>query len=73
MAVYLFNSFYFASIFFKCQASFKVPIPTGDVSDVDELQVCDGQEMVEEKGYEADSESNPEDSAQLEEGRTIHM
>ncbi|KAM9477784.1 lysosomal-trafficking regulator isoform 2-T2 [Clarias gariepinus] len=52
----------------RCQASFKVPIPTGDVSDVDELQVCDGQEMVEEKGYEADSESNPEDSAQLEEG-----
>lgn len=38
----------------------------------DEVHVCDVQVLGEEKGYEADNESNPEDSALLEEGSTKH-
>ncbi|MCI4376677.1 hypothetical protein PGIGA_G00191140 [Pangasianodon gigas] len=53
----------------RCQASCEVQAPAGDLSDeVDEVQICDVQALEEEKGYEADSESNPEDSAQQEEG-----
>lgn len=60
------------SIFVKCQDRCERPAVAGDLSDeVDEVQVCDSQVLGEEKGYEADGESNPEDSAQLEEG-TIH-
>ncbi|KAF7710729.1 hypothetical protein HF521_009601 [Silurus meridionalis] len=53
----------------RCHASREVTTSAGDLSDdVDEVQVCDVQALGEEKGYEADSESNPEDSSQLEEG-----
>lgn len=57
----------------KSQDSCEILAPSGDLSDeVDEAQVCDIQALGEEKGYEADSESNPEDSVQLGEGSTIH-
>ncbi|XP_060781470.1 lysosomal-trafficking regulator isoform X4 [Neoarius graeffei] len=53
----------------RCQASCEELAPAGDLSDeVDEVQVCDVQALGEEKGYEADGESNPDDSVQLEEG-----
>lgn len=62
------------SIFMKHQASCDVSTPTGDLSDeADEVQVCDVQALGEEKGYEADSESNLEDSVLQEEGSTTHM
>lgn len=58
----------------KFQASCEASAAAENLSDeVDEVQVCDDQALGEEKGYEADSESNPEDSAQLEEGSTMHM
>ncbi|XP_027006009.2 lysosomal-trafficking regulator isoform X2 [Tachysurus fulvidraco] len=51
------------------QAGCEVPAPAGDLSDeADEVQLCEVQALGEEKGYEADSESNPEDSVLLEEG-----
>ncbi|XP_072533561.1 lysosomal-trafficking regulator isoform X2 [Salminus brasiliensis] len=51
----------------KCQGSCETPAPAGDLSEeADEVQVCGVQALGEEEGYEADSESNPEDSAQLE-------
>ncbi|XP_053476690.1 lysosomal-trafficking regulator isoform X6 [Ictalurus furcatus] len=53
----------------RFQASCEASAAAGNLSDeVEEVQVCDDQALGEEKGYEADSESNPEDSAQLEEG-----
>lgn len=58
----------------KHQAGCEVQAPAGDLSDeADEVQLCEVQALGEEKGYEADSESNPEDSVLLEEGITIHM
>uniref|UniRef100_A0AAX7SE80 Lysosomal trafficking regulator n=1 Tax=Astatotilapia calliptera TaxID=8154 RepID=A0AAX7SE80_ASTCA len=43
----------------------------GDLSEeVDEVQSCGGKPPGEEEGYDADSESNPEDMAKQEEGRT---
>ncbi|XP_058238437.1 lysosomal-trafficking regulator isoform X2 [Hemibagrus wyckioides] len=56
------------------QASCDVSTPTGDLSDeADEVQVCDVQALGEEKGYEADSESNPDDSMLLEEGVKMEL
>uniref|UniRef100_A0A3Q1FPP0 Lysosomal trafficking regulator n=1 Tax=Acanthochromis polyacanthus TaxID=80966 RepID=A0A3Q1FPP0_9TELE len=45
--------------------------PAGDLSEeVDEVQSCGVKPPGEEEGYDADSESNPEDMAKQEEGRT---
>lgn len=45
--------------------------PAGDLSEeVDEVQSCSVRLPGEEEGYDADSESNPEDMAWQEEGRT---
>uniref|UniRef100_A0AAX7UKS5 Lysosomal trafficking regulator n=1 Tax=Astatotilapia calliptera TaxID=8154 RepID=A0AAX7UKS5_ASTCA len=45
--------------------------PAGDLSEeVDEVQSCGGKPPGEEEGYDADSESNPEDMAKQEEGRS---
>ncbi|XP_041921908.1 lysosomal-trafficking regulator isoform X3 [Alosa sapidissima] len=53
----------------KVQAAAEVPSLGGDLSeDADESQVCGPRLPGEEEGYEADSESNPEDSAQQDEG-----
>ncbi|XP_066534350.1 lysosomal-trafficking regulator isoform X2 [Hoplias malabaricus] len=44
------------------------PAPAEYLSEeADEIQVCEVQAVGEEEGYEADSESNPEDSAQRKE------
>ncbi|XP_031435189.1 lysosomal-trafficking regulator isoform X2 [Clupea harengus] len=53
----------------KVQATVEAPALGGELSeDADESQVCGGCLPGEEEGYEADSESNPEDSAQQDEG-----
>ncbi|RXN09374.1 lysosomal-trafficking regulator isoform X1 [Labeo rohita] len=53
----------------KSQVSGEVAPPAGDLSeDVDEAQVSGAPPLGEEEGYDADSESNPEDSARQEEG-----
>ncbi|XP_059421648.1 lysosomal-trafficking regulator isoform X1 [Carassius carassius] len=53
----------------KCQVSGEVAPPAGDLSEeVDEAQVSGAPPLGEEEGYEADSESNPEDSTRQEEG-----
>ncbi|XP_051503760.1 lysosomal-trafficking regulator isoform X2 [Myxocyprinus asiaticus] len=53
----------------KSQVSGEVVPPAGDLSEeVDEAQVSGVQALGEEEGYDADSESNPEDSARQEEG-----
>lgn len=45
--------------------------PAGDLSEeVDEAQSCGVKPPGEEEGYDADSESNPEDMAKQEEGRS---
>lgn len=45
--------------------------PAGDLSEeVDEVQSCGSKPPGEEEGYDADSESNPEDMAKQEEGRS---
>uniref|UniRef100_A0A8C4NZL1 Lysosomal trafficking regulator n=1 Tax=Dicentrarchus labrax TaxID=13489 RepID=A0A8C4NZL1_DICLA len=45
--------------------------PAGDLSEeVDEVQSCGVKPPGEEEGYDADSESNPEDMAKQEEGRS---
>uniref|UniRef100_A0A671VLX3 Lysosomal trafficking regulator n=1 Tax=Sparus aurata TaxID=8175 RepID=A0A671VLX3_SPAAU len=45
--------------------------PAGDLSEeVDEVQSCGIKPPGEEEGYDADSESNPEDMARQEEGRS---
>uniref|UniRef100_A0A4W4F2U4 Lysosomal trafficking regulator n=1 Tax=Electrophorus electricus TaxID=8005 RepID=A0A4W4F2U4_ELEEL len=60
--------FYFYFFLKKSQGGFEVPAQAGDLSEeVDEVQACGGQGLGEEEGYEADSESNPEDFAQPEE------
>lgn len=46
-------------------------VPAGDLSEeVDEVQSCGVKPPGEEEGYDADSESNPEDMAKQEEGRS---
>uniref|UniRef100_A0A672REL5 Lysosomal trafficking regulator n=1 Tax=Sinocyclocheilus grahami TaxID=75366 RepID=A0A672REL5_SINGR len=53
----------------KSQVSGEVAPPAGDLSEeVDEAQVSGAPPLGEEEGYEADSESNPEDSIRQEEG-----
>lgn len=55
----------------KCAVSEAAP-PAGDLSeDVDEAHVSAVQPLGEEEGYDADSESNPEDSTRQEEGTSI--
>lgn len=55
----------------KTQVSGEVAPPAGDLSEeVDEAQVSGAPPLGEEEGYEADSESNPEDSTRQEEGST---
>lgn len=45
--------------------------PAGDLSEeVDEAQSCSVRLLGEEEGYDADSESNPEDMARQDEGRS---
>ncbi len=57
----------------KSQVSGEVVPPAGDLSEeVDEAQVSGAPPLGEEEGYEADSESNPEDSTRQEEGSTTH-
>ncbi len=60
----------------KSPVSGEVAPPAGDLSEeVDEAQVSGAPPLREEEGYEADSESNPEDSTRQEEGSTttIHI
>lgn len=53
----------------KCQVSSEVAPPAGDLSEeTDEAQVSAVPPLREEEGYDADSESNPEDSTRQEEG-----
>ncbi|KAI7805145.1 lysosomal-trafficking regulator isoform X2 [Triplophysa rosa] len=53
----------------KCQVSSEVAPPAGDLSEeTDEAQVSAVSPLREEEGYDADSESNPEDSTRQEEG-----
>ncbi|XP_073776411.1 lysosomal-trafficking regulator isoform X4 [Danio rerio] len=55
----------------KCAVSEATP-PAGDLSeDVDEAHVSAVQPLGEEEGYDADSESNPEDSTRQEEGLKV--
>uniref|UniRef100_A0A672PU99 Lysosomal trafficking regulator n=1 Tax=Sinocyclocheilus grahami TaxID=75366 RepID=A0A672PU99_SINGR len=50
----------------KSQVSSEVAPPAGDLSEeVDEAQVSGAPPLGEEEGYEADSESNPEDSTRM--------
>uniref|UniRef100_A0A3Q0RGG4 Lysosomal trafficking regulator n=1 Tax=Amphilophus citrinellus TaxID=61819 RepID=A0A3Q0RGG4_AMPCI len=47
-------------------------VSPGDLSEeVDEVQSCGGKPPGEEEGYDADSESNPEDMAKQEEGSIL--
>ncbi|XP_028844512.1 lysosomal-trafficking regulator isoform X1 [Denticeps clupeoides] len=57
----------------KSQLTAAAPSLGGDLSeDADEVQVCGARPPgEEEEGYEADSESNPEDSARQEEGLKV--
>uniref|UniRef100_A0A8C1ZU40 Lysosomal trafficking regulator n=1 Tax=Cyprinus carpio TaxID=7962 RepID=A0A8C1ZU40_CYPCA len=76
LAVPLFDSLLrvaLAEMFFyvetKSPVSGEVAPPAGDLSEeVDEAQVSGASPLGEEEGYEADSESNPEDSTRQEEG-----
>uniref|UniRef100_A0A9J7ZPE6 Lysosomal trafficking regulator n=1 Tax=Cyprinus carpio carpio TaxID=630221 RepID=A0A9J7ZPE6_CYPCA len=53
----------------KSPVSGEVAPPAGDLSEeVDEAQVSGASPLGEEEGYDADSESNPEDSTRQEEG-----
>uniref|UniRef100_A0AAX7TIE5 BEACH domain-containing protein n=1 Tax=Astatotilapia calliptera TaxID=8154 RepID=A0AAX7TIE5_ASTCA len=55
----------------KLQVLAEGAAPAGDLSEeVDEVQSCGGKPPGEEEGYDADSESNPEDMAKQEEGRS---
>lgn len=48
-------------------------VPSGDLSEeVDEGQSSGLKPPGEEEGYDADSESNPEDMAKQEESRSTH-
>uniref|UniRef100_A0A671RQS0 Lysosomal-trafficking regulator-like n=1 Tax=Sinocyclocheilus anshuiensis TaxID=1608454 RepID=A0A671RQS0_9TELE len=56
----------------KSQVSGEVAPPAGDLSEeVDEAQVSGTPPLGEEEGYDADSESNPEDSIRQEEGISL--
>lgn len=56
----------------KCQVSSEVAPPAGDLSEeTDEAQVSGVPPLGEEEGYDADSESNPEDSTRQEEGTVV--
>ncbi|KAL7877250.1 hypothetical protein SRHO_G00038930 [Serrasalmus rhombeus] len=58
----------------KSQGDGEALAPSGDLSEeADEVQVCGFQALIEEEGYEADSESNPEDSAWREEGVKVEV
>ncbi|KAI4900261.1 hypothetical protein NFI96_016679 [Prochilodus magdalenae] len=58
----------------KSQGGSEAPAPAGDLSEeADEIQECGIQAPGEEEGYEADSESNPEDSVQWEEGVKVDV
>lgn len=55
----------------KSPVSGEAAPPAGDLSEeVDEAQVSGVPPLGEEEGYDADSESNPEDSTRQEEGST---
>lgn len=55
----------------KLQVLAEWAAPAGDLSEeVDEVQSCGAKPPEEEEGYDADSESNPEDMAKQEEGRS---
>uniref|UniRef100_A0A669B5P0 Lysosomal trafficking regulator n=1 Tax=Oreochromis niloticus TaxID=8128 RepID=A0A669B5P0_ORENI len=56
----------------KLQVLAEGAAPAGDLSEeVDEVQSCGGKPPGEEEGYDADSESNPEDMAKQEEGLKV--
>ncbi|XP_030603753.1 lysosomal-trafficking regulator isoform X5 [Archocentrus centrarchus] len=56
----------------KLQVLAEGAVPAGDLSEeVDEVQSCGGKPPGEEEGYDADSESNPEDMAKQEEGLKV--
>ncbi|XP_026133560.1 lysosomal-trafficking regulator-like isoform X3 [Carassius auratus] len=56
----------------KPQVSGEVSPPAGDLSEeVDEAQVSGAPPLGEEEGYDADSESDPEDSTRQEEGMKV--
>lgn len=58
-------------LFQKLQVLAQGAAPAGDLSEeVDEVQSCSVRLPGEEEGYDADSESNPEDMARQEEGRS---
>ncbi|XP_028280141.1 lysosomal-trafficking regulator isoform X8 [Parambassis ranga] len=56
----------------KLQVLVEGAAPAGDLSEeVDEVQSCGVKPLGEEEGYDADSESNPEDMAKQEEGMKV--
>ncbi|KAM9364527.1 LOW QUALITY PROTEIN: lysosomal-trafficking regulator [Pholidichthys leucotaenia] len=56
----------------KLQVLVEGVAPAGDLSEeVDEAQSCGSKPLGEEEGYDADSESNPEDMAKQEEGLKV--
>lgn len=58
----------------KLQVLAEGAVLAGDLSEeVDEGQNCGVKPPGEEEGYDADSESNPEDMAKQEEGRFTHF
>lgn len=58
----------------KLQVLAEGAAPAGDLSEeVDEVQSCGIKPPGEEEGYDADSESNPEDMAKQEEGRSTQL
>lgn len=64
--------FYCICVQQKCQVSSEIAPPAGDLSEeTDEAQVSGVPPLGEEEGYDADSESNPEDSTRQEEGTVV--
>lgn len=56
----------------KLQVLVEGAVPAGDLSEeVDEVQSCGVKPPGEEEGYDADSESNPDDMAKQEEGLKV--
>uniref|UniRef100_A0A668AYI8 Lysosomal trafficking regulator n=1 Tax=Myripristis murdjan TaxID=586833 RepID=A0A668AYI8_9TELE len=71
LAVPLFDSLLRVAMAEKLQVLVGGAASAGDLSEeVDEVQSCGIKPPGEEEGYDADSESNPEDMAKQEEGRT---
>uniref|UniRef100_A0A669D9D8 Lysosomal trafficking regulator n=1 Tax=Oreochromis niloticus TaxID=8128 RepID=A0A669D9D8_ORENI len=71
LAIPLFDSLLRVALAEKLQVLAEGAAPAGDLSEeVDEVQSCGGKPPGEEEGYDADSESNPEDMAKQEEGRS---